>query len=158
MNVFDVRHLSLMLKIIAKFEMGQSCLSDLICDLEAILDVFEDMDELWKNKVRSYWWNLEQVYAVGLECSEKILGDEDVLLIHESLEKIKNLACEALMVYLREYNYLIKEFAEVLDDEWLMCKICNDAWMTNSLDAMVICPECDNVLHNPRYVLMPPPP
>jgi hypothetical protein len=48
-------------------------------------------------------------------------------------------------------NPSIQEHATALDDEWLMCPICIDAWQSTSKDGMVICPKCERMLHNPRY-------
>jgi hypothetical protein len=41
--------------------------------------------------------------------------------------------------------------AEILDDTWLMCPNCIDAWESTSQNGMVICPKCHNMMHNPRW-------
>ena len=45
----------------------------------------------------------------------------------------------------------IPEAASALDEEWLMCHFCLDAWQSTSKDGMVICPKCKRMMHNPRY-------
>lgn len=45
----------------------------------------------------------------------------------------------------------IKDCAQILDEEWLLCPICIDAWKCRSEDGMVICPNCKKMFHNPRY-------
>jgi hypothetical protein len=45
----------------------------------------------------------------------------------------------------------IQDRASSLDSEWLMCNFCIDAWQTQSIDGMVICPTCHRMLHNPHY-------
>ena len=40
---------------------------------------------------------------------------------------------------------------QVLDENWLMCPDCVDAWVSVSKEDMVICPKCDQVLHNSGY-------
>ena len=46
----------------------------------------------------------------------------------------------------------IIEIAQIIDDEWLMCSFCIDAWQCkNEIDALVKCPKCNKVLNNPRY-------
>lgn len=45
----------------------------------------------------------------------------------------------------------IKVMAEVIDEKWLYCPLCRDAWESTSNDGMVICPNCHNVMHNPSY-------
>ncbi len=44
-----------------------------------------------------------------------------------------------------------KEQATLIDQNWLMCPKCVDAWGSNSIFAMVECPKCKNIMHNPRY-------
>lgn len=49
-------------------------------------------------------------------------------------------------------NPFISEKAQIGNDEWLICPICIDAWESKtSIDGMVRCPNCQNILHNPRY-------
>lgn len=45
----------------------------------------------------------------------------------------------------------VLEKAKILDDEWLLCPNCIDGWKSNTLDGMVICPQCKTIMHNPRY-------
>lgn len=44
----------------------------------------------------------------------------------------------------------IKEIATRLEDNWLMCPICQEAWKDSCKYAMVRCPKCMNRLHNPN--------
>ena len=46
----------------------------------------------------------------------------------------------------------ILDAAEKIDDEWLLCPFCIDAWQPNSKVGMVVCPECKKTLHNPLYI------
>ena len=48
-------------------------------------------------------------------------------------------------------NPSITERATALDEEWLMCPLCIDAWRSLCKEGMVICPKCKHMLHNPRY-------
>ncbi len=48
-------------------------------------------------------------------------------------------------------NPSILDRATILDDAWLMCSYCIDAWESISNDGMVICPTCHRMMHNPRY-------
>ncbi len=45
----------------------------------------------------------------------------------------------------------IKDKASLVDSNWLMCPICIDAWESRSILAMVECPKCKTIMHNPRY-------
>lgn len=47
---------------------------------------------------------------------------------------------------------LIKDNAQIVDNEWLLCSSCIDAWQNkNEEDALVRCPKCKKLLNNPRY-------
>lgn len=49
-------------------------------------------------------------------------------------------------------NNSIKEKAQIGDEKWLMCPSCIDAWEdSDNRNAMVICPMCKKMFHNPRY-------
>ncbi|NNM43449.1 MAG: hypothetical protein HKM07_03820 [Chlamydiae bacterium] len=45
----------------------------------------------------------------------------------------------------------ISTTAQILDENWLMCPDCVDAWESTSEDKIVICPKCDRAYYNPRY-------
>jgi hypothetical protein len=50
-------------------------------------------------------------------------------------------------------DYTVSEKAQIADDHWLMCPICIDAWEnSDKANGMVICPKCNKMLHNPRYI------
>lgn len=46
---------------------------------------------------------------------------------------------------------MISTKAQLLDEKWLLCPLCIDAWESVNKDGMVICPNCHNTMHNPRY-------
>ena len=48
-------------------------------------------------------------------------------------------------------NPSVELSAEALDEEWLFCKDCIDAWQSTTDDGMVICPKCKKMMHNPRH-------
>lgn len=46
----------------------------------------------------------------------------------------------------------ITVFAQIGDNEWLICPICLDAWQFGGKrDALVKCPKCSRISNNPRY-------
>lgn len=45
----------------------------------------------------------------------------------------------------------INDKASNLEDGWVMCPHCIDAWQPNTIDAMIICPKCQRVMHSPYY-------
>lgn len=49
-------------------------------------------------------------------------------------------------------NPSVLEKADVGDRDWLICPFCIDAWEhSDTTFAMVVCPKCEKVMHNPRY-------
>lgn len=44
----------------------------------------------------------------------------------------------------------VQEWAVALEDKWLQCPFCSDAWKSGCLDAMVRCPTCERVSRNPK--------
>ena len=49
----------------------------------------------------------------------------------------------------------IREIAEDLGEDWLMCPLCQEAWQSQSTYGMIECPQCKSKLHNPRYKALP---
>lgn len=66
MNDYNLRQLKIMLEKIDRFESGNLVFGNLIEDLEALLNVMEDIDEDWKSVFFSNWLTLEEFYALGL--------------------------------------------------------------------------------------------
>jgi Zn finger protein HypA/HybF involved in hydrogenase expression len=64
--------------------------------------------------------------------------------------KLKKLAVSILEEYLEKSDANVLESAIEGGSNWLICPKCNDAWQSDSLKAMVICPTCDCALHNSR--------
>lgn len=67
---------------------------------------------------------------------------------------------EALGIFLDYKEMMDREFEDdtvtikptILDDEWIMCPECIDAWIsTNVLDAIIVCPYCEKKEINPRW-------
>lgn len=54
----------------------------------------------------------------------------------------------------------VKAAAVAIDEQWIQCPSCCDAWESVSRDGMAKCPSCSAVVLNPRYVdrlpAMPP--
>lgn len=49
----------------------------------------------------------------------------------------------------------VTEKAELIEDNWLMCSKCCEAWQSDVVLGMVNCPQCSSVLLNPRYCNAP---
>lgn len=91
MNEFDKRQLDIMIQKIHAFNQEYLHLSDLIYDLEALLNVLSNEDQYWKDNFRSYWWDLEQVYAASLDDEKSSLDSKDQKIINSAIENLKRL-------------------------------------------------------------------
>lgn len=52
---------------------------------------------------------------------------------------------------MNRFMVLMPKTAVILDQDWLMCPDCIDAWESSIQKATVICPKCSHSFHNPRY-------
>ena len=68
-----------------------------------------------------------------------------------SYKELNKIADDLIEQELQVDNPSIEKSATILDETWLMCPDCIDAWENTSTSAMVICPKCNQVLHNPRW-------
>ena len=78
-------------KCLQQFDNNELTFDRLIHELEAVLETFPNSDEKWKEKFRSEWWTLEQVYAVACDRGETTLNPESENLVHETLNNMKEL-------------------------------------------------------------------
>lgn len=88
-NDYDKRQLELMLKKIILYRQDALILSNLINDLGSLVDVLETVDESWKEELRSWLWDLEEIYAVALDRKQQFLDAEDSRIIENALDKIE---------------------------------------------------------------------
>lgn len=100
MNEYDKRQLDLMIKNINKYIENKIRLKDLIDNLRGLLDCLQTINQDWKNKFRSEWWTLEQIYAVKQYKKQKELSNDEKKMIHATLKNINDL--------LAEHNYVEK--------------------------------------------------
>lgn len=91
MNEFDMCQLNIMIKKILGFKSGKFPLGDLIYDLEALLNTMEDNDDIWKKKFRSYWADLEIIYALALEKDNLNFCAKDQKNITDAIENLTKL-------------------------------------------------------------------
>jgi len=83
-------------KYLQQFDSNELTLDRLINELEAVLETFPNSNETWKQKFKSEWWTLEQVYAVACDRGETTLNSESENLVYETLENMKNLLKEVI--------------------------------------------------------------
>jgi hypothetical protein len=86
-----------------------------------------------------------------LECLFSIEDDPQFELSNNELNEIAD-----RLIFEGEKEELepipeIKNTAEDLGDNWLMCPLCQEAWQFQTKYGMVLCPKCGNKLHNPKF-------
>jgi hypothetical protein len=109
MNEFDKRQLNIMIQKIHSFNEGHLHLSDLIYDLEALLNILTNQDQPWKATFRGYWWNLEQVYAFALYEEKSRLDSEDQKIVNDTIEDLKSLIYTKLYCSKQEIGKALME-------------------------------------------------
>jgi len=86
---------------------------------------------------------------------EKLFSMEDDPQFELSQEELTQLANKLIADGEKEDldtpNPEIKEIAQSIGDNWLMCPICQEFWKNVSNYGMVRCPKCNNKLHNPKF-------
>ncbi len=153
MNKLDRAIFHLMLSRSVCTDLASLDMHSLFCltnELGGLLSSLEE-DSSRVARLRGYWLNLETIYAVNDDANVDGFSRNEKEIIEESVVEIRKLISHVLEQYLQESDKAVTSIATVLDDKWLMCPDCIDAWESVSKTAMVICPKCDNALHNPRY-------
>jgi len=144
---------------------------ELIQSLENLLDHLSIVDSEWKIEFRGYWSDIEVSYALTLNQNEELgnydkenhqaIGDfdkEKFAVINSALANLSRMTStkikdteNILSKYLDTPDAAILESAAELDNNWLMCPKCIDAWQSSSNKALVLCPKCNHAFQNPRY-------
>ncbi|MGE0198246.1 MAG: colicin immunity domain-containing protein [Simkaniaceae bacterium] len=106
--------------------------------------IFEDLNSIVR-RFSSVKEDLKQY--PGFFYNEKQLRDK----VTETQKKLNKTLNEVIEEELSIPDPFLEKSATILDDQWLMCPDCVDAWESNSKNAMVICPKCNQILHNPRW-------
>ena len=153
-NDYDRRQIDLIRKNLKLFYQNSIDLGHLIANLDGLYRSITNVDPEWENLFFEKWIDLECVYASLVNEGNIELNSKDKVILIDALGEIQNLVELALDCYLQTPNPLVSKSAIMLDEMWLMCPDCIDAWESSSQDAMIICPKCDKALHNPRYVDM----
>ena len=88
---YDNRQLKLMIQKISAFEQGDLYLIYLIDDLDGLVKALTSHDQEWKKNFTSYWWDLEQVYAVAASEDRSYLDPDDKKIIEGAILELKKL-------------------------------------------------------------------
>ncbi|MGE3556360.1 MAG: hypothetical protein AB7M93_26020 [Candidatus Obscuribacterales bacterium] len=146
----DLEQLWIIKSEIRLFREGKADLVDLVGDLIGLLDVLESIGGDWKDEFRAEV-NLLEMICDGIKDGSisRWKGDFNEDLNH-SVIALETMVRQLLDGYLKTSDPGVLDNAIEADSTWLMCPNCNEAWESTSLNAMVICPGCGGVLHNPR--------
>jgi len=148
---YDLRQIRLIKKKINLFENKEIGLSGLVCDLRGLLCAIESADESWKDSILTEINRLELVHD-SIEDRSILKWKEDAKnVVRESILTLKKMISLLFEAYLRLPDPTITESAVVINTHWLMCPKCADTWESNSTNAMVICPNCNQAFRNPRF-------
>jgi len=88
MSEFDQTQLNIMIQKINEFKSNNLLLSDLIYELEALLNILEDNDLIWKNKFYSHWADLEIAYAMTLDNEKTCLDLEEEEIVNQAIKNL----------------------------------------------------------------------
>ena len=109
----------------------------------------------WAFKI--YSENLKSLTPSLCEILESLFAMEDdpqFELTHEQLEILADkLISEGNKEEIECLDLEIWEKAEQLENFWLMCPICQEAWEDQSVSKIVCCPRCKKKMHNPRVIV-----
>jgi hypothetical protein len=151
LSEYDVRQIRLIKKIINLFENQKIGLFDLIGGLSGLLNALESVDDFWKDDFQVEVNTLEMVHDSIEDGSISKWRENPQETVQVSILKLKEMTTLLLEKYLRLSDPNILEVAILADSNWVICSKCNDAWESNSTNAMVICPKCECLLHNPLW-------
>jgi hypothetical protein len=150
-NNHDRHQIELMKKNLLFFCKKSIGLYELTSNLYGLYRSIKYSDKSWKEKFFNQLLNLESVNASFRENDYSEFTKDREHIVTKSVEEMVKLVDYALDSYLKIYNSSISRTAEIGDEKWLICPDCLDAWESTSKDAMVICPFCNSLFHNPRY-------
>lgn len=147
---FDWRQIRLIEHKLALFESKKIDLSECIKELNVALHALENIPASWKADFQSKINFLEIIHdSIEDGSISKWKGNvkED---LNKTVVSLKQMVSILLNEYLKIPDFRVTEIAIEGDTKWLICPNCNDAWESTSSDAMVVCPKCEHICHNPR--------
>ncbi|MCP5504355.1 MAG: hypothetical protein H7A41_04295 [Chlamydiales bacterium] len=153
LNQYDWRQIKLIENKLILFENKKINLLSLVGDLEGLLHTLETVTDSWKDSFQSEINSLEVICdSIEDGAISRWKGNYKEEL-HKSIFILKKMARSLLEVYLKTSDPNVLEVAIEGDSKSLICPHCNNIWELISSDAMVVCPKCEYVCHNPRFKL-----
>ena len=150
-SIYDWKHIRLIEKKLLMFKENKIDLFDFINSSNLILNSIEGLSVNLRNSFQSKI-NFLEIINDSIEDGSisRWRGDfeED---LDKTVEDLKKMISRLREDYLKIPDPKITEIATEGDSKWLICPSCSDAWESESSDAMVICPNCEYICHNPRF-------
>lgn len=87
----DIDILHVMLSKIDGWYNGKVYISDLVYDLESLLNQLQTVDEEWKTDFRTSWLNIEVAFALALDEERDHLDMSGDKVVEESLIELRDL-------------------------------------------------------------------
>ena len=145
------RHLFLLMQsFLEKFNEKKIELPAHIDNLDSLYRETSSTTASWQQIFHKNWGNLESIYAGSLYENRTILTDYENKVLQLSVETLQMLVDKELAEYSKFVDPTVSKEATVIDEKWLMCPDCIDAWESSSKDPMIVCPKCNQAFHNPR--------
>ena len=96
MNGHEQRLYRTMAEHLDQYEGGTIGLDHLISSLDALLEVLEGTDQVWRDAFRYEWGTLEMVYAIALDRGVTQLSPENQTLINEAIKNMRRLLVDRI--------------------------------------------------------------
>jgi hypothetical protein len=130
---------------LSMFQQGLLSPPQVASEIHLLHDSISHLEPNWNEKFASSFKDFRSY------CNQSKITVDENDAFDKTLNDLNLLIDKALKCYIKISNPAIKHTAQSIDNEWLACPNCENAWESKSQDPMVICPHCDTALHNPRY-------
>lgn len=150
-NRLNIGAIKLIERYVEQFIKNQIDMVEFVNALSGFLNSLEYVDIELENKIRAAISTIQMNYDTAVDKSSLRWHDASNVVIQESIRSLKKITHDIIGDYLKKVDSSVAEVAILLEEEWYMCPTCNEVWKSELRDAMVLCPKCDHVLHNPRY-------
>lgn len=147
LNYYDV---NLMLRIFNKINLFKEDKIGVLAfsnDLDLIVNNIQSINSSWKDEFINKLHLLNLYESAGQD--KKFVFGEDESKNIDIVNELNILAQEALDSYLEYPDINVKDSAKIEYPNYLNCPNCHHAWESIVKTAMIICPICESVLHNP---------
>ncbi len=101
------------------------------------------ISSLWRmSLVPRLWIAPDQWIERGFFADSLTDGQAEEVALFQSMKEFMDLEFD---------DSEISEAATIIDESWLQCPLCSDAWQSKSIYALVRCVKCASILRNPTY-------